>query len=452
MNVLSSIKKYKNSVIRKYIFLSKDEIGNIEKGQWYVSKKIDGQLWFYVKEGSNSKIINASESDITLQVKDIVKELDKNFKSFKNLILAGELYCLKKDRERYGDVISGLGDKSMTKDLRYGIFDIVLMDKAPSIYEEKYNLICKLAGKSSKSLSHAIEQENISEKEIAKYFNEHIEKKGLEGLVVRNDSLIYKIKSEETADLLVTGYTLGSKPGEVRSVSLGFYLNDKEIIHAGSCGAFDNDALKKELFKKLSAIKTEANFKKIASNGSAYIFVKPEIVVEVKLLELQGDKSNDQPIRHLKYEYEQKKLNATGRARSVSILNSKVIEIRKDKKANLHDCGLTQIIKISGIPKAEFKEVTFKNLPKSKIIKKEIYVKESNKGKAIKKFIFWKSNKEETGDYPAYLFYYLDYSDGRKDSIKKKLYPFEDEKTGMQLFKSLLEENIKKGWEKYNGA
>ena len=67
MNVLSSIKKYKNSVIRKYIFLSKDEIGNIEKGQWYVSKKIDGQLWFYVKEGSNSKIINASDKQVLIE-------------------------------------------------------------------------------------------------------------------------------------------------------------------------------------------------------------------------------------------------------------------------------------------------------------------------------------------------------------------------------------------------
>ena len=96
--------------------------------------------------------------------------------------------------------------------------------------------------------------------------------------------------------------------------------------------------------------------------------------------------------------------------------------------------------------------MSLKDLPKSKIIKKEVYVKESNKGNAIKKFILWKSNKEETGDYPSYLCYYLDFSDSRKDPIKKKIYPFEDEKEGLKLFKSLLEENIKKGWEKHSGA
>ena len=92
------------------------------------------------------------------------------------------------------------------------------------------------------------------------------------------------------------------------------------------------------------------------------------------------------------------------------------------------------------------------NLPKSKVIKKEIFKKESKKGTAIKKFLFWKSNKEKSSDYPSYLCYYLDYSEGRSDPIKRKLYPFEDEKLGLGHLKKLIDENIKKGWEKYNGS
>ena len=90
-----------------------------------------------------------------------------------------------------------------------------------------------------------------------------------------------------------------------------------------------------------------------------------------------------------------------------------------------------------------------KDLPKSKIIKKETYKKESKKGTSIRKFLFWKSNKEKSSDYPSYLCYYLDYSDGRSDPIKRKLYPFEDEKLGLNHFKNLVSENIKKGWEKH---
>jgi hypothetical protein len=229
-------------------------------------------------------------------------------------------------------------------------------------------------------------------------------------------------------------------------------LNDHEIIHVGSCGSFSSEKIKKDIYDKLSKLKVSSNFQKISSEGTPYIFVKPQVVVEVKLLEMQGDRSNDQPIRHLKYEFNNNKLTATGKSRSVSILNSRVVNIREDKKASFEDCGLKQILKLSGIPKEEFKEINLKDLPKSKVVKKEIYFKDSKNGKAIKKFIFWKSNKEKVGDYPSYLCYYLDYSDGREDPIKKKIYPFEDEKIGLDFLKSLMDENIKKGWEKFNGS
>ena len=56
------------------------------------------------------------------------KELDKKLSKAKNIILAGELYFLTKERERYGDTISGLGDKSKRKNLRLGVFDVVISD------------------------------------------------------------------------------------------------------------------------------------------------------------------------------------------------------------------------------------------------------------------------------------------------------------------------------------
>ena len=443
-----AIKKYKNLVTRKYISVSNDEIDTIQKGDYWFSRKIDGQLWFYCKSNKNSKIINSNENDISNLVKDIKKDLDKKLSKSNNIILAGELYFLTKDRERYGDTISGLGDSSKKKNLRLGIFDIVVSDKFLSSFEKKYNFLKKTLGKNLKDFSHVLEHKKIKQNEINKLFKEIVVKNNAEGLIIKNNSVVYKIKKEETADLLVTGYTLGSRPNQIRSISLGVFLNEKEIMHVGSCGNIPTN-LRKDLYKKLVKLKVNSNFQKIASNGSAYNFVKPEVVCEIKLLEFQGDKSNDEPIRHLKYEYSNKSLNATGRSRSVSILNSNVVNIRSDKKGNFEECGIDQIIKVSGIPKSEFKETNNKDLPKSKIIKKEIFKKESKKGIAIRKFLFWKSNKEKTSDYPSYLCYYLDYSEGRSDPIKRKLYPFEDEKHGLNHFKNLISENIKKGWEKH---
>ena len=450
MDITTSIKKYKNSVTRKYISISNNEIDTIKKGEYWLSKKFDGQLWFYCKSNKNSKIINSNENDISNIVKNIKNDLDKKLSKSKNIILAGELYFLSNERERYGDTISGLGDNEKKKKLRLGVFDIVKSDKLLSNFEDKYIFLKKNIGQKQKDFAHVLTHEKVKHNEIKKSFKDIVEKEDAEGLIVRNDSSVYKIKKEETADLLITGYTLGSNVNQIRSVSLGVFLNEKEIMHVGSCGNIPIN-LRKDLYKKLTKLKVSSNFQKIASNGSAYNFVKPEIVCEIKLLEFQGDKSNDQPIRHLKYEYSNKSLNATGRARSVSVLNSNIINIRSDKKANFDDCGLNQIIKISGIPKSEFKEVSNKDLPKSKIIKKEIYKKESKKGIAIRKFLFWKSNKEKSSDYPSFLCYYLDYSEGRSDPIKRKLYPFEDEKLGLGHLKKLIDENVKKGWEKHNG-
>ena len=450
MDIISSIKKYKNSVTRKYISISNDEINTIKTGDYWLSKKFDGQLWFYCKSNKNSKIINSNENDISNIVKDIKNNLDKKLSKSKNIILAGELYFLSNQRERYGDTISGFGDNEKRKKLRLGVFDIVESDKLLSNFEDKYKFLKKNIGQKQQEFAHVLEHKKIKHSEIKKSFKDIVEKKDAEGLIIKNDSIVYKIKKEETADLLITGYTLGSNANQIRSVSLGVFFNEKEIMHVGSCGNIPTK-LRKELYQKLTKLKVNSNFQKIASNGSAYNFIKPEIVCEVKLLEFQGDKSDDQPIRHLKYEYSNKSLNATGRARSVSVLNSNIINIRSDKKANFDDCGLNQIIRISGIPKSEFKEVSNKDLPKSKIIKREIFKKESKKGIAIRKFLFWKSNKEKASDYPSYLCYYLDYSEGRSDPIKRKLYPFEDEKLGIGYLKKLIDENIKKGWEKHNG-
>ena len=452
MNAVSLIKKYKNSVTRKYIFISKDEINTIPKNDLFISKKIDGQLWFYCKSAKNSQIINSNENEISDVIQDIKKDLDKKLKKIKNIILAAELYYLSSERERYGDTISGLGDKSKRKALRFGVFDVVYMEKLFPDFNKKYEFLKKTLNTKTKEPSHAIEQTKAKQSELTKFFKDKIEKNNAEGLIVRDNSSIYKIKQEETADLLITGYTVSDKANQIRSVSLGVYLNENEIVHIGACGNFTSDALRKDLYKQLTKLKIKSNFQKIASNGAAYNFVKPAIVCEVKLLEFQGDKSNDEPIRHLKYEFINNSLNATGRARSVSILNSSIINIRKDKKPSYEDCGLKQIIRISGITKENFKEQNNKNLPKSKLIKKEVIKKESKKGIAIKKFVLWKSNKEKASDYPSYLCYYLDFSDGRKDPIKRKIYPFEDEKIGLNHFKKLLDENAKKGWEKYNGS
>ena len=61
----------------------------------------------------------------------------------KNIILAGELYFLSSERERYGDTISCLVDKSKRKALRFGVFDVVHIEKLFPDFHKKYEFLKK---------------------------------------------------------------------------------------------------------------------------------------------------------------------------------------------------------------------------------------------------------------------------------------------------------------------
>ena len=448
MNYLSLIKRYKSVVAQGYTFLPVNEIKNLQNDDYFISRKYDGQLWYYIKEKDYSKIINVNERDISKALPALLNDLDNKTKQHKNLILAGELYFSTNDRERNGDVSSSINDVSRSKNLKLGVFDVVFSEKLNPEFSKRYDFLLDMLDVDKKASSHAIEQKKIKKNEIEKYFTKIVENEKGEGVILRNNTHIYKIKKEETIDAIITGYTTEEKANEIRSISFGVFINQNEIMHIGSSGNFSDLNLKKLLFNELTSLKINSNFQKVASNGAAYTFVKPKIVLEVKLLEFQADKSNDEPVKHVKFEVKNEKLNVTGKIRSVSILGSSILRLRDDKKANEQDCGLNQISRITGLSKDEFKTQEIKNLPESKIIQKEVYKKESKKGIAIRKFVFWKSNKEKVSDYSSFLCYYLDYSEGRKDPMKKKIYPFNDEKLGSMYFKKLIEENVKKGWNK----
>ena len=75
---ISKIVQYKNTITRKYISISDNEIDPLPKEKYWISKKYDGQLWFYCKSENSSKIINTIERDISDIVIDIKNELTKN--------------------------------------------------------------------------------------------------------------------------------------------------------------------------------------------------------------------------------------------------------------------------------------------------------------------------------------------------------------------------------------
>ena len=70
----------------------------------------------------------------------------------------------------------------------------------------------------------------------------------------------------------------------------------------------------------------------------------------------------------------------------------------------------------------------------------------------LHKFLIWKTNKETTGRYPAYIFYHTDFSSNRKDILKRDMSYSSDETQIREILESEIESNIKKGWEEVYGT
>jgi len=448
MDLQTLIKSYKNNIASKYDFLDASNLKQIGDQKYFCSKKLDGQTFFLSIHEDIIQILNSSFQDYSPNLQHIV-DVVKNLKIKEKIIFVGELFDSSKERERNGDVIVGLSSKDQSSNLALALFDIVKQENTSHSFSDKYEKMKKIFGDDHTKPIFALTQQELELSEIQKFFDDCLQN-GSEGIILRNDANITKVKKQESIDAVILGYTLEVDQKTLRSVSFGSFKNNNEIIFIGSSGNFDSSINQSDLLGQLQKLNIECDYIQIASNGTAYQFVKPEIVISVDFYDTQIEKSDLQPIKKPIFSISNDSLRCIGKNQSMSFLASTISAVRSDKEANTDQCGLSQLTRITGLNEDYFGlSLDLENLAKSEITKIQTFVKESKKGKAIRKFMLWKTNKEQTGVFPPYVFYYLDYSEGRKDPIKRDLNPFDNEKKALDFFNLAIEENVKKGWEEH---
>lgn len=65
----------------------------------------------------------------------------------------------------------------------------------------------------------------------------------------------------------------------------------------------------------------------------------------------------------------------------------------------------------------------------------------------MQKFVVWKTNKEHTGLFPAYVLHHTDYNYSRNEQLKRDLRVSSSRTQIMSLLDEMVCINIKKGWE-----
>ena len=302
-----------------------------------------------------------------------------------------------------------------------------------------------------------MQMRNASSKdEVQEIFDEWVGGEGAEGLVVHSESpIVWKVKERHTIDAAVIGYTLSSANpslpsgrtggGLIRDLMFAVRRPDGlfQMFVLGSTGLTDEQ--RADIAQRLSTKHVESQYVLSDSRGIAYQMVKPELVFEISVLELVA-RGNDDKIKMnplLKYDEAQGWL-MEGTTPGVSVLGITLERERTDKQPNETDVRISQLTDICPFEEVENSKLSTLN---SQLLERHVYKKVSGEKVMLHKFLLWKTNKEQSGRYPAYIIYHTDYSSARKEMIKRDMLYSNDEQQIRDLLAAEIADNVKKGWE-----
>lgn len=439
---------YKKNVAGKFVLVEGAKLKQrIDGERFAVTRKIDGhmQVVFYVDGQVFMLNANGKQKAEKLKCLDAFAEAVKAA-GLKQAVIAAELYLPRPEgRPRCGDVQAALADDAKRDQLALAPFDIVELDGEKwhaEHYADTHNKLCTIF---QNEQVKPVQMRNASSNdEVQQIYEEWVECEGAEGLVVHSEApIVWKVKTRHTIDAAVIGYTTAERG--IRDLMFAVRRPDGlfQMFVLGSTGLTDEQ--RADIAQRLSTKHVESQYVLSDSRGIAYQMVKPELVFEISVLELVA-RGNDDKIKMnplLKFDEAQGWL-MEGTTPGVSALGITIDQERTDKQPNEIDVRISQLIDIC--PFEEPEGVSAK-LEKSELLERHVYKKVSGAKVMLHKFLLWKTNKEQSGRYPAFIIYHTDYSSSRKEMIKRDMLYSNDEQQIRDLLAAEIADNVKKGWE-----
>lgn len=439
---------YKRNIAGKFMLVEGAKINSrVEGSDFCVTRKIDGHLQCLFYQDGTAYMLNSNGNQLTEQLPCIDAFAEAMQQAgVSTAIVAAELYLPKEGgRPRCADVKRALADVTQREELRLAPFDIIEVNGEPwkpAHYKQTHTQLCKwFRAEAVKPVDMRTAE---SHEEVRAIYDEWVVGEGAEGLVIHSDShIVFKVKPRHTIDAVIVGYTTGDKG--VRDLMMAARREDGlfQVFAVGSGGLADDARL--SLMDRLTQQHVESQYILSDSRGIAYQMVKPEIVYELSVIELVA-KGNDDKIRTnalLTFDEEQGWL-MNGMTPGVSAFGLVFERERDDKTPCPSHIRISQLTDLCPF---EEQQTCMDKLEKSELLERRVFRKITGDKIMLHKFLIWKTNKERTGRYPAYIFFHTDYSSGRKDILKRDMSYSSDEQQIRELLANKIADNIKKGWE-----
>ncbi|MCM1139308.1 MAG: hypothetical protein NC248_12135 [Bacteroides sp.] len=447
-------KKYKRTIPGCYILVDGANLTDKISGtDFFVTKKLDGIMTVMFMRGGSIEAYNSGGNELPADL-PCFSEAARMLRALgmTEATVAGELHItLAQDgRERVCDVSRALADPLLRYRLRFAPFNILEESGVPipaKHYQDIHSQLCRIF--KNGVLVAPVEGRQASGKgEVEQIYREWVVDGGSEGLVVYSENpMVYKVKPRHSIDAVIIGYTEGedARKGMIRDLLLAVMHPDGKLQQIASVGTGFSDAQRVDFYERLSKLHADSEYIETDSRNVAFQMVAPEIVVEFNAVDLVTENAAGEPKLNMLLEYDYKEgFRISSRVAGVSAHSPVFLRERSDKTACPEDVKIRQLT--DTVEFSSVKTVDFDSLPKSKVLMRRVFMKEVGVKRMVQKFLVWKTNKEHTGRFPAYVLHHTDYNFWRQDTLKRDIRVSDSYEQIMQLYQDFIDASIKKGW------
>lgn len=462
--LLSQVQDYKRLTSSRMIPLDRTEITKrVPAAEYYASRKLDGEFNCLVYRHGQALLINPGGTVRTgLPATDEAAKL-LQAQGIDSAILVGELHSMSPDgkRERIHDVVRfarAPQSQAELDALHFSVFDILEQNAARpwANFSETWQEIDKLFGQGQRVQPVPTTVVKNSQ-EVEKLFQDVVDEKGGEGIVLRSDSAgLFKIKPRHTLDAVIIGFTesTGDRAGMMHDLLLAVRRKDDTFHVLCRVGGGFSEELRRSLLSDLKDLLVESEYAEVNSDHVAYQMVEPKLVVEISCLDLISQSTRGAPLSRMTVDWDEpaRTYRIVRRLPLVSVISPQFVRFREDKTIAYADIRIDQVAQIVDVPMwdRDAKQMT---LPKSELMKREVFTKQLKGETMVRKLVMWKTNKEQaSSDHPAYVVHYTDFSPNRAQPLAREVRVSHSPEQIELLYSELKEENIKKGWEAVSPA
>lgn len=451
--------QYKRAVASRYKAVLPGELDErLPSGALHVSPKIDGHLWFLVFDGD--EVFFASPTGRVLAgsvplLDEITKVVGPRVSG--RTVLAGEMWAARKEgRPRSGDVSTALGsdDATQLRRLAWTAFDVVRggdadMPQPSKDYADRLATLQRLVdgGKRVRAIRTEVVQ---APGDVARLYAEWAEGGKAEGLVVRSgDGRIFKVKPAFHLDVAIVGYTQRTEDaGQVRTLLVAVLRQDGTFQIVGSVGNLGSDDSRRALLSALAPHGAESRYRYASRTGAMFRFVKPTIVLEIAVTDIQSEDANGRPLPRMVLSFDESAgWNAVRPLPGVTLFAPRLVKVRDDKAVNPVDVRASQVLERVDLDAIEASAQRV-DYPASELVRREVWVKTTKGAMAVRKLLVWKTNKDPVEPaWPAYVVHWTDYSPARKEPLQREVRLAPDLDQATTIAEAMIAKGVKRGWE-----